>query len=175
MLKANTPIWWGGPCKPQGEVSPQNKALLCKPTQRATFVCWLLLNCLSYYPHLVGWTLLAQGWSEPPKTEIYQANPPEEQLLFAVPHPIIEADTLIWWGGPCGLLVGVSPPELNFTKQTHPKEQILFAGPGPILIANTSIWWSRPCGLGDGVNPPNSNFQSKPTLRSNVFWTLPYY
>ncbi len=55
------------PVGPGVRWATQNKALLCKPTRGATFVCWLLLNCLSYYPHLVGWTLQAQGWSEPPQ------------------------------------------------------------------------------------------------------------
>jgi hypothetical protein len=87
--------------------------------------------------------------------------------LFAVPRPILIANTSIWWSRPCGPGVGVSPPKIQFSKQTHSKEQLLFAGPRPILIANTSIWWSRPCGPGVGVSPPKYNFPSKPTLRSN--------
>jgi hypothetical protein len=87
ILKANTPIWWGWPCRPRGEVTPQNKALLCIPTRGSTFVCWLPLNCLSYYPHLVGWTLWAQGWSEPPQTEIYRANPPQGATFVCCPTP----------------------------------------------------------------------------------------
>ncbi len=79
------PLFGGSdPVGPGGRWAPQNKALLCKPTRGATFVCWLLLNCLSYFPHLVGWTLQAQGWSEPqgPWLNFTKQTHPKEQLLF---------------------------------------------------------------------------------------------
>ncbi len=132
ILKANTPIWWGGPCRPRGEVTPQNKALLCKPTRGATFVCWLLLQCLSYYPHLVGWTLWAQGWSEPPQAEIYRANPPQGATFVCCPSPNYFSwyPYLIGWTLQGPWLEWV-PQKLNFTKQTHPKEQLFVCWPPP--------------------------------------------
>ncbi len=50
--------------------------------------------------------------------------------MFTGPHPILIANTTIWWSRPCGPGVGVSPPKI---KQTHSKEQLLFAGPHPII------------------------------------------
>ncbi len=110
----------------------------------------------------------------PHKQKFTEQTHPEEQLLFAVPHPIISADTLIWWGGPCGASGWSEPPQkLNFIKQTYPKEQLLFAGPRPIPIANTSICWSRPCRPGVGVSPPKIKFSKQTHSKEQLLFAGP--
>ncbi len=103
------------PVGPGVRWAPQNKALLCKPTRGAAFVGWLLLNCLSYYPHLVGWTLRAQSWSEPPqKLNFRKQTHPKEQLLFAGPT-LFSLQTPPFDGvDPAGLGLGWAPQKSNF-------------------------------------------------------------
>ncbi len=54
---------------------------------------------------------------------------PEKQLLFAVPHPIIEANTPIWWSGPCGTEVGESPPQIEIYQANPPQEATFVCWP----------------------------------------------
>ena len=113
---------WGGPCGPRGKVSPQNKVLLFKSTRGATFVYWLPLNCLSYYPYLVGWTPRAQGWSEPP-TNINLPGKPTPRSNFCLLSHTQLFKLIPLFGGvdPAGPLVGVSPPHIKFYQANPPQ------------------------------------------------------
>jgi len=57
----------------------------------------------------------------PHKQKFTKQTHPEEQLLFAVPHPIISADTLIWWGGPCGAPGWSELPKIKFYQANPPQ------------------------------------------------------
>ena len=76
ILIANTPIWWSGPCGPVVGVSPpQIKFYRTNPPRGATFVCRPPPYSHCQYPHLVEWTLQAQGWGEPPTNKILHGKP----------------------------------------------------------------------------------------------------
>jgi hypothetical protein len=108
------------------EVSPpQIKIYQAKLPREAAFVCWPPLNSQCKYPHLVEWTLQARGWGEPPINNILPGKPhPEEQFLFAGPLKIINANTPIWWSGPCRPGAGVSPPQIKFYQANPPRGAI---------------------------------------------------
>ena len=97
----------------------------------------------------------------------------EEQLLFAVPHPIISADTLIWWGGPCGAPGWSELPKIKFYQANPPQGATFVCWPRPILIANTSIRWSRPCWPGVGVSPPKIKFSKQTHCKEQLLFAGP--
>jgi hypothetical protein len=67
----------------------------------------------------------------PPEVKFYHANPPEEQLLFAGPHPILNAYTPIWLGGPLGPRVKGEPPEIKFYHANPPRRATFVYWPPP--------------------------------------------
>ncbi len=76
ILKANTLIWWSGPCGPRVGVSPpQIKFFYSNLPRGATFVCWPPPNSQSIQPHSAGWTLWALGLGEPPTNKILHGKP----------------------------------------------------------------------------------------------------
>ncbi len=111
-----------GPAGPGVRWAPQNRVLLFKPTQGAAFVCWLRLNCLSYYPHLVGWTLQAHGWSEPSTNKNLPGKTTPRSNFCLVFHTHLLKQIPLFGGvDPVGPLVGVSPHKLNFYHANPPQ------------------------------------------------------
>jgi hypothetical protein len=88
ILKANTPIWWSGPCGPGVGVSPpQIEIYQANPSRGATFACWPPPNSHCKYPHLVEGTLRAWCWGEPPQIKFYLANLPRGATFVCWPPP----------------------------------------------------------------------------------------
>jgi hypothetical protein len=91
QLFKQIPLFGGvDPAGPLVGVSPpQIKFYQANPPQGATFVCWPLPYSHCKHLHLVGWTLRARGWGEPPKMKFSKQTHTKERILFAGPRPII--------------------------------------------------------------------------------------
>ena len=87
------PLEWVGP---EVRWTIKSKILLCKPTARSNFCLLAPAQFSKLIPPFGGVGPAGPGVRWAPKIKFCYANPPEEQLLFAVPHPIISADTPIW-------------------------------------------------------------------------------
>ncbi len=62
------------------------KFLFTNPPQGETFVCWPPPNSQSIHPHLVGWTLWALSWGEPPANKILSGKPtPRSNFCLLAP------------------------------------------------------------------------------------------
>ncbi len=113
---------------------PTNRDLPGKPSPRSNF--WELSHTQLFklippfdgvdpVGPLVGVSL--------PQIKFYQANPPRGAALFGGLHPILFANTPIWWSGPCRSWLGWAPHKKKFTRQTQLDEHLLLAGPCPII------------------------------------------
>jgi hypothetical protein len=113
---------------------PQTEIYKANPPRGATFVCYPTPNYLSWYTYLVGWTLRGP-WLEwaPQILNFTLRNHPKEQLLFAGPHPILIANTSIWWSRPCGPGVRVSPPKSNFPSKPTQRSNFCLLDPALLL------------------------------------------
>jgi hypothetical protein len=109
--KANTPIWWGRPCGPQVGVSPpQIEFYQVNLPRGATFVCWPSLNSQCVYPHLVGRTLRAPSWGEPPTNRILPGKPtPRSNFCLLAPAKLSMQIPSFGWVDPAGLGLGWAP------------------------------------------------------------------
>jgi hypothetical protein len=86
-----------------GVSPPQIKFLYTNPPQGATFVCWPPPNYQSIHPHLLGWTLQAQG--EPPTNKICM-HKPTLRSNFCLLAP---AQFFTLWGFSDGVTIGGTP------------------------------------------------------------------
>ncbi len=124
---------WVDPLGPGVRWAPQNKVLLCKPTPRSNF-CLLVPAKLFKPIHPFGGVDPAGPGLECPSPHKYKftrQTHPEEQLLFAGPHPILKANTPIRWSGPYGPGVGVSPPQIKFYMANPPRGATFVYWPPP--------------------------------------------
>jgi hypothetical protein len=87
--------------------------------------------------------------------------------MFAGPHPILIANTPIWWSGPCGPGVRVSPPQIKFYQANPPQGATYVCWPKPYShckYPHLVEWTLRAHGWGEP--PTNKILPSKPTPRS---------
>ncbi len=111
--KANTPFCGVEPAGPGLKWAPTNIILPGKPTPRSIF-CLLVSSQFSVHkPPFDGVDPAGPRFGvSPPTNKILPGkHNPEEQLLFAGPRKIINANTPTWCNGPCGPGVRVSPPK----------------------------------------------------------------
>jgi hypothetical protein len=92
----------------------------------------------------VGWTLWAQGFSEPPtNTNLPGIPTPRSSFCLLSRTQLFKLIPPLGGADPAGLGEGWAPHKLNFTRQTHPEEQLLFAGPGPIIYPSGYFRWGQ--------------------------------
>jgi hypothetical protein len=68
----------------------------------------------------MGWTLRARCWGEPPTNRILPGKPTSRSNFCLLAYS--QFYTLIWWSGPCGPGIEVSPPQIKFYQANPPRE-----------------------------------------------------
>ncbi len=96
--------------------------------------------------------------------------------MFAGPRPILIANTPIWWSGPCGPVVGLSPPQIKFYMANPPQGATFVCWPPPFShckYPHLVEWTLRACGWGE---PPQIKFHMANPPRGATFvcWPSPY-
>jgi hypothetical protein len=93
--------------------------------------------------------------------------------LLAGPCKILQTYTPIWWGGPCGPRVGVSPPNIILPGKPTPRSNFCLLAPAQFSkqIPHLVGWTLRPRGWGEP--PANKISPGKPTPRSNFCLLAP--
>ena len=94
--------------------------------------------------------------------------------MFAGPHPILNANTPIWWNGPCGPQVWGEPPKIKFYIANPPRGATFVCWPLPNsqrIHPHLVEWTLRARGWGEP--PTNKILQDKPTPRSNFCLLAP--
>jgi hypothetical protein len=94
--------------------------------------------------------------------------------LFAGPLKILNANTPIWWSGPCRPGAGVSPPQIKFYQANPPRGAIFVCWPLPNsqpIHPHLVEWTLRAPGLGEP--PKNKILHGKPTPKSNFCLLAP--